>query len=73
MLNEFLQRVSWQIIGLPSNSHPCLILHALMIPYFWRLACYPPFEMAKINAEIYLEMPKYGGHTGFCLSKDKEF
>jgi hypothetical protein len=67
--NDFYQRVSadnW----MPQIAIPCLILNALNDPLLGP-ACYP-VELAKIKPEIYLEMPKYGGHTGF-VSKDKEF
>jgi hypothetical protein len=67
--NDFYQQVSadnW----MPQIAIPCLILNALNDPLLGP-ACYP-VELAKIKPEIYLEMPKYGGHTGF-VSKDKEF
>jgi hypothetical protein len=49
---------------------PCLILNALNDPLLGP-ACYP-VELAKIKSEIHLEMPKYGGHTGF-MSNGEEF
>jgi len=44
---------------------PCLILNALNDPLLGA-ACYP-VSLAESKKEIFLEMPKWGGHTGFVL------
>jgi uncharacterized protein len=67
--NDFYQSVSadnW----MTQIAIPCLILNALNDPLLGP-ACYP-VELAKLKSEIHLEMPKYGGHTGF-VSKGEEF
>ena len=47
---------------------PALIINALN-DSFLSADCYPVKE-AKMNANIHLEMPKYGGHVGFILKKN---
>jgi predicted alpha/beta-fold hydrolase len=42
---------------------PSLIINALN-DSFLSAECYPVKE-AKQNSNLYLEMPKYGGHVGF--------
>ena len=48
---------------LPNIKTPTLIINALN-DSFLSPDCYPVKE-AKNNANLYLEMPKYGGHVGF--------
>jgi predicted alpha/beta-fold hydrolase len=48
---------------LPNIKTPTLIINALN-DSFLSPECYPVKE-AKANSNIYLEMPKYGGHVGF--------
>jgi predicted alpha/beta-fold hydrolase len=67
--NDFYQSVSadnW----MTQIAIPCLIINALNDPLLGP-ACYP-VELAKFKSEIHLEMPKYGGHTGF-VRKGEEF
>jgi predicted alpha/beta-fold hydrolase len=67
--NDFYRSVSadnW----MTQIAIPCLIINALNDPLLGP-ACYP-VELAKHKSEIYLEMPKYGGHTGF-VRKGEEF
>lgn len=52
---------------LPNIKVPSLIINALN-DSFLSAECYPVKE-AKRNPNIYLEMPKYGGHVGF-ISKN---
>ena len=47
---------------------PTLIINALN-DSFLSHECYPVRE-AKQNSNLYLEMPKYGGHVGFIASKN---
>ena len=49
---------------------PCLILNALNDPLLGP-ACYP-VSLAESKHELFLEMPKFGGHTGF-VQKGSEF
>ena len=46
---------------------PTLILNAKDDP-FLAPACFPVHE-AKVNADLFLEMPRYGGHVGFVEKK----
>ena len=48
---------------LPNIKVPSLIINALN-DSFLSPDCYPVKE-AKYNSNLYLEMPKYGGHVGF--------
>ena len=48
---------------LPNIKVPSLIINALN-DSFLSSACYPVKE-AKNNSNLFLEMPKYGGHVGF--------
>ncbi|MFC0604447.1 YheT family hydrolase [Winogradskyella pulchriflava] len=48
---------------LPNIKVPSLIINALN-DSFLSATCYP-VKMAKENPNLYLEMPKYGGHVGF--------
>jgi predicted alpha/beta-fold hydrolase len=67
--NDFYRSVSadnW----MTQIAIPCLIINALNDPLLGP-ACYP-VELAKFKSEIHLEMPKYGGHTGF-VRKGEEF
>lgn len=48
---------------LPNITVPTLIINALN-DSFLSAECYPVKE-AKLNTNLYLEMPKYGGHVGF--------
>lgn len=48
---------------LPNISVPTLIINALNDSFLSK-ECYPIKE-AKENKNLYLEMPKYGGHVGF--------
>ena len=48
---------------LPNIKIPALIINALN-DSFLSSGCYPVKE-AKENPNVYLEMPKYGGHVGF--------
>ena len=48
---------------LPNIKVPSLIINSLN-DSFLTAACYPVKE-AKQNSNLYLEMPKYGGHVGF--------
>ncbi|MCH7525470.1 MAG: alpha/beta fold hydrolase [Bacteroidetes bacterium] len=53
---------------LPNIKTPTLIINALN-DSFLSPECYPIKE-AKNNANLYLEMPKYGGHVGFYDKKN---
>jgi hypothetical protein len=53
---------------LPSITIPTLIINALN-DSFLSAECYPVKE-AKQNPNLYLEMPKYGGHVGFIDKKN---
>ena len=53
---------------LPNIKIPTLIINALN-DSFLSPECYPVKE-AKLNPNIYLEMPKYGGHVGFIDKKN---
>lgn len=53
---------------LPSIKIPTLILNALN-DSFLSPECYP-VKSAKENTNIFLEMPKHGGHAGFIQSGD---
>lgn len=48
---------------LPSITVPCLIVNAANDSFLGK-ACYPIKE-AEQNENLYLEIPKYGGHVGF--------
>ncbi|WP_111682910.1 YheT family hydrolase [Winogradskyella tangerina] len=48
---------------LPNIKVPSLIINALN-DSFLSASCFPVKE-AKYNSNLYLEMPKYGGHVGF--------
>jgi len=48
---------------LPHIKIPCLIINAQNDSFLGE-ACYP-IEEAKHNKNVYLEIPKYGGHVGF--------
>ncbi|WP_431157568.1 YheT family hydrolase [Winogradskyella poriferorum] len=48
---------------LPNIKVPSLIINALN-DSFLTASCYPVKE-AKNNSQLFLEMPKYGGHVGF--------
>ena len=53
---------------LPSIAIPTLIINSLN-DSFLSAECYPVKE-AKQNPNLYLEMPKYGGHVGFIDKKN---
>jgi predicted alpha/beta-fold hydrolase len=53
---------------LPNIKIPTLIINALN-DSFLSAECYPVKE-AKNNSNLYLEMPKYGGHAGFVEKMD---
>lgn len=53
---------------LPSITIPTLIINSLN-DSFLSAECYPVKE-AKQNPNLYLEMPKYGGHVGFIDKKN---
>ncbi|WP_370476637.1 YheT family hydrolase [Tamlana flava] len=53
---------------LPNIKTPTLIINALN-DSFLSHECYPVKE-AKNNANVYLEMPKHGGHAGFIDKKN---
>ncbi|WP_179335964.1 YheT family hydrolase [Winogradskyella costae] len=55
---------------LPNIKIPALIINALN-DSFLSSGCYPVKE-AKENPNVYLEMPKYGGHVGF-IQKGKVY
>lgn len=48
---------------LPNIKIPCLLINA-QNDSFLGAECYP-YPEAKINRNLYLETPKYGGHVGF--------
>lgn len=48
---------------LPNIKIPCLLINA-QNDSFLGAECYP-YQEAKINRNLYLETPKYGGHVGF--------
>ncbi|MFB9055997.1 YheT family hydrolase [Mariniflexile ostreae] len=52
---------------LPNITTPSLIINALN-DSFLSSECYP-IKAAKNNPNLYLEMPKYGGHSGFIEKK----
>ncbi|MBG0790391.1 MAG: alpha/beta hydrolase [Desulfovibrionaceae bacterium] len=51
---------------LPAIRVPALVVNSLDDP-FMPPSCYPVKE-AEANPNLYLEMPKYGGHVGFVLT-----
>jgi len=53
---------------LPNIKVRTLIINALN-DSFLSPECYPVKE-AKMNSNLYLEMPKYGGHAGFIAQKN---
>ena len=53
---------------LPNIKTPTLIINALN-DSFLSPKCYPVKE-AKNNPNLYLQMPKYGGHVGFIDKKN---
>tara|TARA_R110002050_G_scaffold299733_2_gene466195 strand:- start:36982 stop:37944 length:963 start_codon:yes stop_codon:yes gene_type:complete len=53
---------------LPNIKTPSLIVNALN-DSFLSHECYP-VKQAKANPNLYLEMPKYGGHVGFVDKKN---
>lgn len=53
---------------LPNITVPTLIINALN-DSFLSAECYP-VKAAKENPNLYLEMPKYGGHVGFVDKKN---
>lgn len=53
---------------LPNIKVPTLIINALN-DSFLSASCYP-VKVAKENPNLYLEMPKYGGHVGFIDKKN---
>jgi hypothetical protein len=53
---------------LPNIKVPSLIINALN-DSFLSPKCYPVKE-AKHNANVYLEMPNFGGHVGFIGKKN---
>ena len=53
---------------LPNIKMPTLIINALN-DSFLSPECYP-VKVAKNNPNLFLEMPKYGGHVGFIDSKN---
>ena len=53
---------------LPSITIPTLIINSLN-DSFLSAECYPVKE-AKQNSNLFLEMPKYGGHVGFIDKKN---
>jgi predicted alpha/beta-fold hydrolase len=62
---DFYQQVSadnW----MPNIQIPTLIINALNDPLLGK-ECYP-IQLANQKPELFLEMPKRGGHTGFTLS-----
>ena len=54
---------------MPHIEIPVLILNALNDPLLGR-ECFP-IQLAESKPNIYLEMPKRGGHTGFVLKGQK--
>ena len=52
---------------LPNIRIPLLIVNALNDPMLGD-KCYP-IELANTSENIYLEMPKYGGHVGFSTGE----
>jgi len=53
---------------LPNIKVPTLIINALN-DSFLSASCYP-VKVAKENPNLFLEMPKYGGHVGFIDKKN---
>lgn len=53
---------------LPSVTVPCLIVNAKNDSFLGK-ACYPKKE-AEQNKNLYLEIPRYGGHVGFYGPND---
>ena len=51
---------------LPPITIPTLIINAMDDP-FLPAECYPN-EIANQKSNIYLQMPKYGGHVGFMTN-----
>ena len=66
---DFYEQVSPHT-RLKGISLPTLILNAANDPLLGK-ECYP-LEFAQVSSEIFLEIPKRGGHTGFTIS-DSEF
>lgn len=56
---------------LPNIKIPTLIINALN-DSFLSPECYPVKE-AKLNPNLFLEMPKYGGHVGFIAKKNSYY
>jgi len=65
-LDYYKQSSSLQFLS--NIKIPTLILNALN-DSFLSLKCYPVNE-AKTNSNLFLEMPKYGGHVGFVDKKN---
>ena len=65
-LDYYLRCSSLQF--LPNIKTPTLIINALN-DSFLSAECYPVKE-AKNNCNLHLEMPKYGGHSGFVGKKN---
>jgi len=59
---DYYERAS-SLQFLPNIKVPSLIINALN-DSFLTASCYPVKE-AKNNPQLFLEMPKYGGHVGF--------
>ncbi|MCU0400622.1 MAG: alpha/beta fold hydrolase [Algoriphagus sp.] len=54
---------------MPQIAIPTLIINALNDPLLGE-KCYP-IKLAESKSEIFLEMPKRGGHTGFTLANQE--
>ncbi|MEQ9467220.1 MAG: alpha/beta hydrolase [Ekhidna sp.] len=66
--NDFYARITSDQF-LPNIKVPLLIVNALNDPMLGE-KCYPT-KLADSSKNIFLEMPKIGGHVGFTLPKDQ--
>lgn len=66
--NDFYTRITSDQF-LPNIKIPLLIVNALNDPMLGE-PCYP-LEIAENSRNIYLEMPKKGGHVGFTIPRSK--
>jgi predicted alpha/beta-fold hydrolase len=67
--SDFYERAS-SLSFLPHIKIPSLIVNALNDPFLPR-ECFP-YEIARRSPFVFLETPRYGGHTGFTLAGRKE-
>jgi hypothetical protein len=67
-INDFYQKATCDQY-LENIERPCLIVNAYNDPMLGD-ECYP-FSFAEKSTNIFLEVPKVGGHVGFTIPKSK--